>query len=490
VGAERSAAGRLRESRARAGLTQQRLAEQSGVSVRTIRALENGVVTRPQAASLHRLAVVLGIDPAGLMPLSAGEVRLDHGDMLRIDALGPLVVERGRRVVAVPSSRLRTMLGLLAIQPQSIVGVEEIIDTLWETSPPRTCRQLVHTYAAALRRLLGGTGGTSVLPRNEQGYRLLLGPGQSDVADFSDLVTRAERAASGAELPAWQLYAKALGCWRGPVLAGAGGWPQVHPAAIALAVYDALRERLGSQLGIDPGPEARSAQLRVLRGQLPRVAIAARSGSRSPPAQLPTDCADFTGRSEELRILDRLLAAGGAGREAPVALITGMGGVGKSALAVRWARTEQARYPDGQPYADLRGHAPAGAARPVEVIAGFLAALGEHDEHIPDDEGQAAALLRTKLTGRRMLMLLDNALDAQQVRSLLPASRGCASIVTTRDRMTGLVARDGAGLLALRPLPTRCPGGCRHAGGRPHLSPAEQHVIRSAHAASRSLADR
>ena len=504
VAADRPMTGVLRESRIRAGLTQHELAGRARVSVRTVRALENGAVARPQAASLRRLAAVLDVDPASLLPqapVSAGPVR--------VDVLGPLAVRRGPAVITVASPMLRKLLCLLAIQPEHEVGFEEIIDTLWESRPPRTCRQLVHTYVAGLRRLLDNGARESALPLTVQGYRLLL---DSDAVEFGELVTRAERAAAdGAALPAWQLYAEAVNCWRGPLLAGAGAWPQVHPAAIALtgrrtaavlawaglgltlgkygpliptlrtlvveqplheglaarlmlalagagqqaealAVYQDLRNRLSDELGVDPGPEVSSAHLRVLRGQLPGAGIAAPPARRvaDQPAQLPMECAGFTGRGSELEALDRILGAEGA---APVAVVTGMGGVGKTALAVRWAWRQRKRYPDGQLYADLRGHAASGPARPLQVLAGFLAALGEPADRIPEDEGQAAALLRTRLEGRRILLLLDNALDAQQVRPLLPAAPGSAAIVTARDRMTGLIARDGAGAVVVRPLP-------------------------------------
>jgi DNA-binding SARP family transcriptional activator/DNA-binding XRE family transcriptional regulator len=504
--------GLLRESRIRAGLTQHELAGRARVSVRTVRALENGAVARPQAASLRRLAAVLDVDPAALLP-GAGPA----DTLLRIDVLGPLAVRRGPAVITVVSPMLRKLLCVLALQPGREVGFEEIIDTLWEGSAPRTCRQLVHTYVGGLRKLLDN----ETLPRTAQGYRLVMDAGQSDAAEFGELVTRAGRAAAdGAALPAWQLYAEAVNCWRGPLLAGAGAWLQVHPAAIALtgrrtaavlawaelglslgkygplvpvlrslaveqplheglaarlmlalagagqqaealAVYQDLRDRLSDELGVDPGPEIASAHLRVLRGQLPGAGLAAGAGPqvREPPAQLPMACVGFTGRAGELRSLDRILGAEEAeeaeeaARTAPVAVVTGMGGVGKTALAVRWAWRQRDRYPDGQLYADLRGHAITGPVRPLEVLTGFLAALGEPAERIPEDEGQAAALLRTRLEGKRILLLLDNALDAQQVRPLLPAAPGSAAIVTARDRMTGLIARDGAGAVVVRPLP-------------------------------------
>ena len=226
VGADRPMTGLLRESRVRAGLTQHELAGRARVSVRTVRALENGAVARPQAALLRRLAAVLDVDPAALLP-DAGPA----DTLLRIDVLGPLAVRRGPAVITVASPMVRKLLCLLALQPGREVGFEEIIDTLWEGPAPRTCRQLVHTYVGGLRKLLGN----ETLPRTAQGYRLVMDAGQSDAAEFSELVTRAGRAAAdGAALPAWQLYAEAVNCWRGPLLAGAGAWLQVHPAAIAL----------------------------------------------------------------------------------------------------------------------------------------------------------------------------------------------------------------------------------------------------------------
>src|ERR1700678_1039798 len=188
--------GLLRESRVRAGLTQHELAGRAGVSVRTVRALENGAVARPQAASLRRLAAVLDVDPASLLPGPVAET--GPGDtLLRIDVLGPLAVRRGPAVITIGSPMRRKLRCLLAIQPGREVGFGEIIATLWEGVSPRPCRQLVHTYVGGLRKLLGD----DVVPRTAQGYRLLIDAGQSDAAEFGELAARAGRAAADGAAP-------------------------------------------------------------------------------------------------------------------------------------------------------------------------------------------------------------------------------------------------------------------------------------------------
>jgi tetratricopeptide (TPR) repeat protein/transcriptional regulator with XRE-family HTH domain len=171
---------------------------------------------------------------------------------------------------------------------------------------------------------------------------------------------------------------------------------------------------------------------------------------RPAPAQLPPDVTGFTGRADQLRELDRLLDQGD---EQPTAVvvtaIAGTAGVGKTALAVRWAHRARARFPDGQLYVNLRGYAPTPPLRPIEALAQFLHALGVGAEEVPADEAEAAAMYRTLLADKRLLVVLDNARHADQVRPLLPASPGCLVLVSSRDRLLGLVARDGARRLTL-----------------------------------------
>ncbi len=159
--------------------------------------------------------------------------------------------------------------------------------------------------------------------------------------------------------------------------------------------------------------------------------------TRPVPAQLPRDTAAFTGRADALARLD--------GHPAAVAVVSGAGGVGKTTLAVHWAHRAADRFPDGQLYVNLHGFGPGdSAADPGDVLADFLTALGVERTAVPPATTARAALYRSRLAGRRMLVLLDNARDAEQVRPLLPGAGPCRAVVTSRDRLTGLIATDDA----------------------------------------------
>ncbi len=170
------------------------------------------------------------------------------------------------------------------------------------------------------------------------------------------------------------------------------------------------------------------------------------------PAQLPFEAPGFSGRHDELRMLQTLLPARSAGSDEPVrvVVISGTAGIGKTALAVRFGRQVAKRFPDGQLYAHLRGLGPAAPpVEPGEVLRFFLDALDVAPHRIPADTEGRAALYRSLLDGKRMLIVLDNARNVAQVRPLLPGSPGCLVLVTSRNEMTGLVAAEGAVLLTL-----------------------------------------
>lgn len=258
--------------------------------------------------------------------------------------------------------------------------------------------------------------------------------------------------------------------------------------AEAFATYHAVRRRLAEELGVDPGPELTSVHAALLsHDESPQVAQTERpepapAGSVLPlavPSQLPPDVAGFAGRGGELHRLDRLLAgaspgpaavggpglglAGGenaalAGVGPPptvvISAVQGTAGVGKSALAVHWAHRVADRFPDGQLYLNLRGHGPGGPAMTAaDAVRAFLDALGVPPQRIPVSLAAQIGLYRTLLAGRRVLVLLDNARDAEQVRPLLPAAPGCVAVITSRSGLGGLVASAGAVPLTLDLLP-------------------------------------
>jgi hypothetical protein len=178
------------------------------------------------------------------------------------------------------------------------------------------------------------------------------------------------------------------------------------------------------------------------------------------PAQLPADVAAFTGRQDELAGLDQLLATvnratGSATGLTTVttAAVSGTAGVGKTALAIRWAHRVRGQFPDGQLYVDLRGYDPEQPVLPAEALHGFLAGLGVPGPEIPSALDDRAARFRTETAGRRMLVVLDNAATVDQVRPLLPGSPTCFVLVTSRNSLPGLVARHGAVRLDLDLLP-------------------------------------
>ncbi|MDN3028355.1 BTAD domain-containing putative transcriptional regulator [Streptomyces sp. S.PB5] len=228
----------------------------------------------------------------------------------------------------------------------------------------------------------------------------------------------------------------------------------------ALTLYTVLQKRLAQELGTDPGIEAQQAHQAILRDApvLPtRPATAVVDVIDEParhhtaPAQLPLRTAAFTGRHTELAVLDNLLAATmEPSSAAVVAVVWGTAGVGKTALAVHWAHAVADRFPDGQLYVNLRGFDPSGVAVTADrTLRGFLEAMGIPAEAIPVDFEARVGLYRSLLARRRVLVVLDNAADADQVRALLPGSAGCLALVTSRNRLTGLVATEGAHPIAL-----------------------------------------
>ena len=220
--------------------------------------------------------------------------------------------------------------------------------------------------------------------------------------------------------------------------------------AEALDHYQTVRTRLSDELGLDPGPTLQDAQRQVLQRSAPEADAADRSTSMTAawtrPAQLPRDLDSFAGRHAELARMQKALPAEGcAPGTVVISAIGGAPGVGKTALAVHWAHQVAARFPDGQLYVDLRGYDPSGAVLPPhEAMRCFLNALGVPGSDVPVEFDAQVGLYRSLLTQRRMLVVLDNARDAEQVRPLLPGAGRCLAVVTSRSQLLGLVASNGA----------------------------------------------
>ena len=234
--------------------------------------------------------------------------------------------------------------------------------------------------------------------------------------------------------------------------------------AEALEAYRRARDVLVDEIGGDPGPELQTLHRQILHDD-PALALppspAPPAGDpagplgQGPPRQLPAAVRCFTGRELELATLT-VLATTQTAQVAPTVLITAIGGtagVGKTALAVQWAHQAAQWLPDGQLYVNLRGYDPGEPVSAADALAGFLRALGVPGTEIPDEAEERARLYRSRLAGRRMLVLLDNARDGDQVRPLLPGDPGCVAVVTSRDALAGLVATDGARRLDLDVLP-------------------------------------
>ncbi|WP_433272519.1 AfsR/SARP family transcriptional regulator [Actinosynnema sp. CS-041913] len=243
---------------------------------------------------------------------------------------------------------------------------------------------------------------------------------------------------------------------------------QAGRTADALDHYRHLRDRLVDELGTDPGTDLQGLHRRILTAD-PALTTTTAGADRPPatPLQLPAAPGVFTGRGSELAELDRILgdavqdgdsgadfrAAQGAvsgnspsaGATAVISAIGGTGGIGKTWLALAWANRWSERFPDGQLFVDLRGFSPAGEPMaPDDAVRGFLDALGVAPDRMPADPNARAARYRSLVADRRMLIVLDNAASADQVVPLLPGSATCTVLVTSRNRLTGLVARHGA----------------------------------------------
>ncbi|GAA4914826.1 BTAD domain-containing putative transcriptional regulator [Streptomyces coeruleoprunus] len=414
---------------------------------------------------------------------------------LHFAVLGPVRARLGGDHLPSGSPQQRALLAALLLRDGRTATAAELIDAIWGEEPPSQALAAVRTYASRLRKVLP----PGVLVSESGGYAIRVHADALDLNVAQELAAEAEKARAGGDrAQARALIGKSLGLWDGEALASVPGpyaenqrarleeWrlqlietrldldlecghhaeavseltalTAAHPLrerlrellmlalyrsgrqAEALAVYADTRRLLADELGVDPRPELARLQQRILQADSelaqPVETPAPAKPAVSRPAQLPATVPDFTGRASFVRELGGLLTTA-EGSVMAVSALAGIGGVGKTTLAVHVAHLARPHFPDGQLYVDLMG-AGARAAEPETVLGAFLRALGTPDTAIPETLDERAALYRSTLAGRRVLVLLDNARDAAQVRPLLPGTEGCAALVTSRIRMVDL----------------------------------------------------
>ncbi|GIM91096.1 AfsR/SARP family transcriptional regulator [Paractinoplanes toevensis] len=395
--------------------------------------------------------------------------------------LGPTLLETADREIDLGPGKQCCLLACLLLEPGRPVPVDVLIDRIWGMDPPKRARNLVATYATRLR---GRMPASVTLRYAAGGYRAEVDPELVDLHVSRRLAAEAGKTGDPGERAA--LLRGALAGWQPVALAGVPGewarrvretlleertellvrWAEaeqrpghvvaelraateaapyheeLHAQLIralaadgqrtaALAAYHEITRRLADDLGVEVGERLREAY----------ALMSGRTAGPQPagPAQLPAGVAGFTGRRAELDALDRAGA---------VCVIHGTAGVGKTSLAVHWGHSARDRFPDGQLYVNLRGF-DAGPLSPGVALRGFLDALGVPPARIPAQLDDRSALYRSLLADRTMLVVLDNARSAEQVRPLLPGGDGCVVLVTSRDPLTGLVTTSQARSLRL-----------------------------------------
>ncbi|MFD7655075.1 BTAD domain-containing putative transcriptional regulator [Actinosynnema sp. NPDC059797] len=414
--------------------------------------------------------------------------------------LGPLQVLVDGEQLAVRAGRQRSLLVSLLMRAGAGVSVDELAEHIWGADPPARARGTLQTYVMRLRQVLGPAVPIRTVP---DGYLIDVDERTIDVMRFEQLVEEGERERAAGRLePASAIFAAALALWRGPAMVDVpsevlhrdevprlgerrlhaeerrlevdlelGRHAELVPELYRLTAEHPLRERLWSllmvalyrsgrqadalaayrkvggllaeELGIDPGDELRRVHQQVLNSspalEAGQSAPAARE--RVVPSQLPADIGDFVGREQAVQLIEALLRTA---QGVPVVTLAGPPGVGKTALAVHAAHKLRHFFPDGQLYVNLRGYAPGPPLSAVDVLPRFLRAQGVPPGEVPLDQDEQEAMFRSRLTDQQVLLVLDNAANAEQIRPLLPGSPGCAVLVTSRDTLRGLAVSHAA----------------------------------------------
>lgn len=417
---------------------------------------------------------------------------------MRVRLLGSVDVEVDGRTLDVGPPQRRAVLAALAVDAGTPVSIDALTDRVWGGDTPEAPRSALYAHVARLRRFLseaetGGTGSGVALVRQADGYVLDMDRQDIDLHRATQLFD-ASRSCPVDDVRIASLR-EAMDLWRGQPLANlsnywaakvrrtvesqligmAGAWaaeelrlgnaeavadrlpriiesnPLAEPLVAlqmralcalgrtseALQCYAVVRTQIGERLGTEPGPELRNLHVAVLRGELDDTYAGV--SVKPVPRQLPPDVVRFVGRAYELRRIHEALTPSPQRGSTPIAGIYGAAGSGKSTLAVHAAHQLVDRFPDGQLYLELRGNS-AGTAplSPSDALGRLLRTLGADPPPSTVQADEAAALFRSLMAGRRMLLVLDNAADASQVRPLVPSGTGCGLLVTSRQPLVGL----------------------------------------------------
>ena len=414
--------------------------------------------------------------------------------------LGPIEVRGATERARLGGAKQTALLATLSVRANTLTSMAQLVDAVWADSPPAGVLATVHTYVSRLRRAFDAVaddGGTRIVTR-PTGYLLRAEPDELDLELFRRHVREGRRAADAGDFDEAASHLRAgLSLWRGPALADVASellrrsevprlaeewlaaqesrvevdlelgrhldligelrhltaehplrerlWGQLMLAlyragrqAEALNAYQEVRRLHAAELGIDPGPELRNLHEAILANapELNRPVPVL-----PPPVQLPPDIAGLVGRSVVTNDVSNQLTRRGA---TPIVVLSGLPGVGKTALATHIAHRLRPSFPDGQLYVNLRGYANVEPVTPTDVLARFLRALGLAPNLVPLDLDEQTALYRSMVADKKVLVVLDNANAAGQVRPLLPAGPGCAVLITSRDSLSGLTAIEGA----------------------------------------------
>ncbi|MEU6264516.1 AfsR/SARP family transcriptional regulator [Saccharopolyspora shandongensis] len=409
--------------------------------------------------------------------------------------LGEIAVVVAGESVDIGHARQKSVLAALAVDANKPVSTDQLVDRVWGDDPPRRGRETLYSYLSRLRRALADVEGMSLSARSG-GYVLAIDSRSVDLHLFRRLVALA-REDSG-DRQAVGLLDRALGLWRGQafgeldtpwyntqrealhqqrlaaeldrvdvalrlgqheeILAELSARAARYPLdervigqfmralyrcgrqATALECFEQTRLLLAEELGADPGPPLRRLHQQMLTGDLDLAAPPAEHARPPAPRQLPPPLRLFTGRADEVRWLTKTVES--RPDHGAIAVISAIGGAGKTCLALHWAHQNTDRYPDGQLYVNLRGFDPSGEPMsPSTVLRWFLDALGVDSGAVPVDFEAQVGLYRSLVATKRILVVLDNARDTAQVEPLLPGGPACAVVVTSRHKMTGLRTR-------------------------------------------------